>query len=237
MGLALALMTSPAAADIGEPVKIASPASSTPSYRYFEARGSKPGAYWNPCRTITYGIDFRAGTRRGLNHSWEQQRWASAISEISAASGLRFRYVGEITARPAGRQPARVAGTDIVVTYGTQQQYRAALRGSNVGEAGVNWRSAGSRKQITKGYVIVDAEDVVAQTTAWKTRPDLRPASQRATDILRALYLHEFGHAIGLEHVHDKGQVMFPTISPSRPDMLGSGDVAGLRKLGQQRCF
>lgn len=237
--MALALMASPAAADIGEPVKIASPMSSTPSYRFFEARshGSTPRAYWNPCRTITYGIDFRTATRHGMTKAWEQQRWASAISEISAASGLRFRYVGEITTRPAGRQPARVSGVDIVVTFGTQRQYRAGLHASNVGEAGVNWRSVGARQQITKGYVIIDAEDVVAQTTAWQAPSDPTPATDRATDVLRALYLHEFGHAVGLEHVQDKGQVMFPKISPSRPDVLGSGDLEGLRKLGEQRCF
>jgi hypothetical protein len=232
-------MTSPAAADMSEPVKIASPVSSTPSYHFFEARshGSAPGAYWNPCRTITYGIDFRTATRHGINKAWEQQRWASAISEISAASGLHFRYVGEIATRPAGRQPARVSGVDIVVTFGTQRHYRAALRGANVGEAGVNWRSVGARHQITKGYVVIDAEDVVSQTTAWQVPPDTRPAGERPPDLLRALYMHEFGHAVGLEHVQDKGQLMFPTISPSRPDVLGSGDLEGLRKLGSQRCF
>ena len=238
--LALGLITSPAAADIGTPVKIASPTSASPSYRFFEARshGVNPRAYWNPCRTIRYGIDFRAATRHGLTKSSERERWQSAIAEVSQASGLRFKYVGQIVTHPAGGQPARVKGVDIPITFATAKNYRAALRGASAGEAGVHWRPSGNgRKQINSGYVVMDAQDIVLHTTSWQSAPDSRPASDRPADALRALYMHEFGHALGLEHVQDNGQIMFPTISASRPDSLGEGDLQGLRKLGSQRCF
>lgn len=221
-------------------MKIASPVSAAPTYRFFQGRehGTNPGAYWNPCRTITYGIDFRGASRHGLSKTWELQRWQSAIGEVSAASGLRFKYVGEIRTQPAGRQPDRVRGVDIPITFGTAHQYRAALRGTSAGEAGVHWRPASKgRNQIDSGYVVMDVQDILAHTGNWQSSPDSRAASQRSADTLRALYMHEFGHAVGLEHVQDNGQIMFPTISASRPDTLGAGDVAGLRKLGAQRCF
>ena len=52
----------------------------------------------------------------------------------------------------------------------------------------------------------------------------------------RAVVLHELGHLVGLNHVSDRGQIMF---SESRPDVTryGVGDLTGLSKLGQGPCF
>lgn len=241
VGLSLALLASPAAADVGEPVRVAGPASVQASYRFFEHRGDtrSPGAYWNPCRTITYGIDYRVAAKNGLNKAWERRRWQSVVAEMSAASGLRFQYVGAISTRPNGDRPSRVSGVDIPITYGTAKTYRKVLRGSIAGVAGVQWQRSGlkGRKQITAGYVVIDAAEIVRRISSWNVPFDPRPASKRDPDTQRALYMHEFGHALGMEHVRDKGQIMYPTLSASRPDMLGRGDMVGLRKLGQQRCF
>ena len=45
---------------------------------------------------------------------------------------------------------------------------------------------------------------------------------------------HELGHVIGLDHVQDRGQVMYPSISDQSPDGYGPGDRAGLSILGRQ---
>ena len=47
-----------------------------------------------------------------------------------------------------------------------------------------------------------------------------------------ALYLHEIGHVIGLGHVDDPAQVMYPTLEESDGDGFAAGDRAGLRALG-----
>jgi hypothetical protein len=244
--VALSAVLAPAAAeDIGEPLKIAAP-SGPVHYRYFETRGNAhlPGAYWNPCSTIRYGIDTTQAVRKGLNAKWEVARWKSVMATVSSISGLRFRYAGSIRTRSKGRHPAAVNGVDIPITYGTDRRsgryaYGRVLRGTVAGVAGVTWRTSAlpRRKQIYGGYVVIDAPDVASQTSAVTQPYDPRPADQREPDPARSLYLHEFAHALGMEHVKDESQLMYPELSAERPDVYGTGDQAGLRKLGKQRCF
>ena len=44
--------------------------------------------------------------------------------------------------------------------------------------------------------------------------------------------MHEVGHIMGIAHVGDQGQVMYPTIHPGGPRSYGEGDRAGLRAAG-----
>jgi hypothetical protein len=46
------------------------------------------------------------------------------------------------------------------------------------------------------------------------------------------LLLHEIGHLVGLGHVEDPGQVMYPVAGPGAPTAYGPGDRAGLSRLG-----
>lgn len=51
------------------------------------------------------------------------------------------------------------------------------------------------------------------------------------------LLLHEIGHALGLGHVDDRTQVMYPQASPRSPTSLAKGDRRGLDYLYQpQTC-
>jgi hypothetical protein len=47
--------------------------------------------------------------------------------------------------------------------------------------------------------------------------------------------LHELGHLVGLDHVRDRGELMFPTAN----DVVGygPGDLQGLAALGRGACF
>lgn len=231
--MAVAAWTGPAAAD-------------GPGYRFFKNAGSptKPGAFWNPCQTVRYGIDFTYAQRKGLRRSWERDRWRSAVAEIGDAMGVTFRYAGAVRTRSAGRYPRSASGVDIVITYGRAARhgryaYGRVLRGSVAGVGGVSWRATKrpGRARIDGGYVVIDAGDVVVHTSNWQAPFDSRPADQRSPDVVRSLYLHEFGHAVGLSHVKDTEQVMYPRVQATRSDVLGSGDRKGLRKLGRQRCF
>lgn len=47
-----------------------------------------------------------------------------------------------------------------------------------------------------------------------------------------AALLHELGHAVGLDHVPDRSEQMYPTVLDDRPAGFGAGDNAGLLQLG-----
>ena len=53
--------------------------------------------------------------------------------------------------------------------------------------------------------------------------------------IARSIVLHEVGHLVGLEHVEDATQLMFPEAQEGVTD-LGAGDLTGLAALGRGAC-
>ena len=229
---ACALLAAPAQAD-------------GPGYKFFKAAGSptKPGAYWDPCTTVRYGIDVTYARKQGLRIPREEQRWRSAIKEVSEAMGMRFVYEGRIRSRAQnGVQPRSTAAVDLIITYGAESRrgrygYGRVLSGPVAGIAGISWRQSTTAARVDYGYVIIDAKEVVRKTDAVSEPFDPRPATKRPPDVVRSLYMHEFGHAVGLSHVRDKKQLMYPRLIPERADTLGPGDLRGLRKLGNQRCF
>jgi hypothetical protein len=71
--------------------------------------------------------------------------------------------------------------------------------------------------------------EVVLDRDVSLVRPGFGPGLTRGN-----LVQHELAHVIGLDHVQDRAQVMFPSISDRSPDGYGSGDRAGLAQLGAQ---
>ncbi|MEZ5184496.1 MAG: matrixin family metalloprotease [Candidatus Nanopelagicales bacterium] len=217
-----------------------------PGYKYFKSRGSakKPGAYWNPCAVVTYGIDYTYAQRVGMRKRWERQRWQSAIAEVSQTLGVTFRYQGAVKTKSVRAHPRTSSPVDVVITFGNAKArgkygYRKVLKGQIAGYTRIRWRgtSRKGRYRITSANIVIDAKQVSRFTDVWQSAPDIRPARERTPDLLRTLYIHEFGHAVGLDHVRDKHQIMYPQLQSDRPDTLGSGDRKGLRRMGQQPCF
>jgi predicted Zn-dependent protease len=52
--------------------------------------------------------------------------------------------------------------------------------------------------------------------------------------VARAIVLHELGHALGLAHVSDPAQLMYPTQSGVWD--FAAGDLAGLAQLSSGAC-
>ncbi len=51
---------------------------------------------------------------------------------------------------------------------------------------------------------------------------------------VQAVILHEVGHVLGLAHVNDPNQLMYPR--GSHVTDYGPGDLAGLARLGASTC-
>lgn len=165
---------------------------------------------WDPCRPITYQVNLTGGPRRAL------PQIRQALRQAHAATGLRFVYAGRTRAIPYRtdhRGPA--AGTaDLTIAFGTARQVRN-LRGSLVGWGG--YTSSGSR--IVRGAVVLDAQA--------RLRPGFGAGPTWGT-----LMLHEIGHALGLDHVAERREVMHAGINPSSQGHYQAGDLAGLRRMG-----
>jgi hypothetical protein len=56
----------------------------------------------------------------------------------------------------------------------------------------------------------------------------------QSTPFIYSLLLHEIAHAIGLDHVSDRNQVMVPSTGRAYPG-YGPGDLEGLWNVGAAR--
>ena len=53
------------------------------------------------------------------------------------------------------------------------------------------------------------------------------------SELERAVVMHELGHVLGLDHVKDRNELMYPSVTRMS---YGPGDIEGLAKLGAVRC-
>ena len=181
---------------------------------------------WDPCRAIHYVVS-------GTAPAGAAQVISQAVAEISRASGLHFAYDGTTTEKPSSAerpayQPTRY-GTrwaPLLISWTTPAQ-EADLAGSIIGLGGADGVTApDGRVTYVTGAVSLDGPQM-AQLLA--------QGGQRAVPAIRAIVLHELGHALGLAHVSDPSQVMYPEGRIQVTD-LGAGDRRGLAALGSGKC-
>lgn len=210
--------TSPQAAAAGRVVAVTQPAPFAKGWSagYVDERG-RPGR-WDPCTPISYVVDEAqepAGGRADLRE---------ALARISAVSGLRFRDEGASAERPSlGRQAYQptVYGKRWAPLLISWISPASTDLGLGSGVQGVSLAVAvpdGGGPSIVSGQVAIDADHRLAAGFGPGT-----------TD--GEVLLHELGHAVGLGHVLDPTQVMYPQTTDSE-SAYGAGDRAGLVALG-----
>ena len=185
--------------------------------------GVTPVAY-DPCRPVHYVIRPDGAPAGG------EDVIRAAVARVSEVTGLQFVYDGG-TDEPTTLdreifQPARYGDRWAPVLIAWESDVaNPALAGEIVGEGGSTAVSLGDGPQVlVTGTVSLDAGQF-AQIL------DRR----KGTAIARAVVLHELGHLVGLGHVDDDHQLMYPETDGDVLD-FAAGDLTGLAALGSGRC-
>jgi hypothetical protein len=198
-------------------VTTAAVASAGWSPSYIDKQG-RP-ARWDPCVQIHYVVQTRwmpLGGREDL---------ATALARLSKASGLTFVDDGDTDELPAqaraAYQPRRYGKrwAPLLVAWVPPEQTDLGL-GHGVAGVTVAVAIPGPKGgSIVTGQVAIDADH--------RLPPGFGPGATQGE-----VFLHELAHAVGLGHVLDATQVMYPQTTNSE-SQYGAGDRAGLAALGR----
>jgi hypothetical protein len=191
---------------------------STALYKFSSIVSGKP-VRWNPCQAIHW--KFRTtGAPTGSGAVVKD-----TIAKVAAATGIRFVYDGTTTATPTSAWlPKTSSGIRPVLIGWTDASHSDLLRNQPAAVLGVTRTAYFGILQGTTTLAATKAAVIALDRT---NRLPLTGAVSWKTTML-----HELGHAMGLDHVGNNNQLMYPVL---QRDLYGlqSGDKAGLYKLGR----
>jgi hypothetical protein len=202
----------------------------SPAWKPFAVRTDAEGAAsslpvrWDPCRPIRYVVRPDGAPPGGAD------LLADAFRAVSAATGLSFVPDGTTDEPPstdrAAYQPDRYGNrwAPVLVAWERAAE-NPALADDVAGQAGPTALRLGDRPEVyVTGVVELDADQLRALLATAQGRP-----------VAREIVLHELGHLVGLGHVDERGEVMFPKVSAAGRT-YGDGDLTGLAELGRGPC-
>jgi len=194
----------------------------THAFLYTQANG-KPVGY-DPCRPIRYVV------RPDGMPSVGEQLITEAVAEISAETGLKFEYLGPTAEKPAQSRAAiqpSLYGADwapVLIAWTTADEV-PDLAGAVAGIGGSAEvpGADGSGQWLAAGRVALDTKDILRIM-----------AYRNGYAQARSVVLHELAHVVGLDHVQDRKELMFPETAYLSD--FGPGDRQGLALVGQVAC-
>ena len=191
--------------------------------------GTRQVVRWNGCQTaITYRVNLSGVPLAQRSTVFAETK--AALAQISATTKFTFAYKGGTTEIPrVGSMPTQAAELIIAFTSPTKTNY--SLAGSTLGQGGLyyGWvsRTVNGVTSYTvaaqRGFVVIDAPQMMSQLKGGTG------VGLRRTNLLA----HELGHAMGLQHVSDTRQQMYPTLRTTSPYYFYTGDKTGLAKVGK----
>ena len=218
----------------------ATASTATPTYqltRSFDAySGLTRIVRWAPCTVIngvrrTHVINYKVHTAGTASRVTLVK---NAMARVAAATGLHFHYAGVTSFIPKGAlsggfmmldaaRQRRATHAQLVVAWayrGTGAGHSNLLTGDEAGVGSISWASS-----PTSQLRIGDAAVVMKRGVHLK-------AGFTSGGSIGTLLLHELGHAMGLQHVSYRREVMYPVVSSVSPSGYTTGDKAGLAKVG-----
>ena len=200
------------------------PAVPSDEYAFLETYGDGEPVGWSPCRPIHVVANLEDAP-----DGFRDELFA-ALGDITEITGLVFVYDGETAERPdlsrESFQPERYGDrwAPVLVAWTDDDAV------SDMEEDVVGLALSESRADLTTGVVTRVSGEVYLDTELRRYPDD--PTGQEAwVSVLH----HELGHLIGLDHVDETDQLMYPEDS-GRLRSFQEGDRAGLYELGQAAC-
>ena len=181
---------------------------------------------WDPCRPVHYVVDTRTAPPGG------EYQLADALARLQTVTGLVFVADGATDEVPDDRrapyQPERYGDrwAPVLVSWSDPAAH-PDLAGDVAAYAGpqpVDGAAPGSRRYVT-GVLVLDGPQLAEMAAG--------PAGLARA---RAVVLHELAHLIGLGHVEDHRQLMYPSTTPLVVD-FADGDLRGLAEVSSGPCF
>lgn len=177
------------------------------------------GDRWNPCRTLTYGINTSRATPDAATVT---TGIVNTMALVSQATGVNFTFRGETESLPLD-DTSRRKDPDIIFAFTTDEDTKLDL-GPAVAARGGYDRSRAARDargrrvwEALDGGVMYDLTDTATMTAAQ----------------FQQLTLHEVGHVMGLGHVGPTDQYMTAGVELYHlPLSYQAGDLQGFSKVG-----
>jgi hypothetical protein len=180
-------------------------------------------ARWDPCTPIDYVVDLAGAPAGALADVTD------ALARLSAASGLVFHYDGPTdevaSAEREPYQPARYGSRWAPVLIAWSSPERTSVLQAQQGE---------QAEAVTVPIAVPDRRgqggSLVSGEVVMNTDHQL-PAGFGPGLSEGEVLMHELGHVVGLGHVSDIGDAMYPTVRGIAE--YGPGDLAGLAAVGR----
>jgi hypothetical protein len=196
----------------------ATTSTSTALYKFSSYVGGKP-VRWNPCTAIHWKFRTVAGPAYGVVVARE------AVARISALTGIKFIEDSGTTATPTSAWlPKSTTGIRPVLIGWTDASHSDLLAGQTASVLGV--------ARTAYFGVTIDGVSLAATKAGVIALDRTNKLPLRGAVSWKTTLLHELGHMMGLAHVGNTAELMYPVLSRSLTD-LQYGDRQGLYKLGR----
>ncbi len=177
----------------------------------------------DPCAVHTYRVRKKHLPRGALK---DVRR---AMKMVSKASGMKFKYAGKTKNVPLIFEDGvlrQYGDASILIGWVTAKEYPGIKWVAGAGGARYAGADANGFGLATEGHAAFNTD----------RRAGVKKGFGRG-NTRGELILHEVGHALGLDHVKKRGQVMKPNFHLKR-DKYGRGDLAGFKRVGAAAgCF
>lgn len=206
---------------LGQPAAIAG--GGVGKYRFLNTVNGADPVTFSPCRPVHYVVRPDHAPARG------RRMITAAIARVAAATGLEFVDDGPTDEAPGQErdafQPDRYGDrwAPVLIAWATTAEvpdFGVDIAGEG-GPMGLS--TSTGREAYVSGTVFLDPTKIAHIR---KTRGE--PAA-------RAVIMHELGHLVGLAHIDDPDQLMFPRASGDVTEYQ-PGDLTGLALLGTGPC-